>query len=161
MPAEIEANKLALLLLTMVFGYNRLQAICFDEEQATLRGLNVTAYYTVLLCIIACTVVLLVSVVGIILVVALLTIPAAMAGKSAGSLSGMMIRASLLTLLFVSLGISVSFMSDWPVGPTCGRIGLPPVKLIPEHQSLLIVQLAPWYIRTLLTGAIDCAHQCK
>lgn len=107
-----------LLLLTMLFGYNRLQAICFDEEQAMLRGLNVTAYYTVLLCVIACTVVLLVSVVGVILVVALLTIPAAMAGQSARSLSRMMINASLLTLLFVSLGICISFLSDWPVGPT-------------------------------------------
>ena len=106
------------LLVVMIFGYNRLQALCFDEEQAKLRGLNVTVYYTVLLCIIACTVVLLVSVVGVILVVALLTIPAAMAGQTARSLSNMMITASLLTLLFVSFGIAVSFMSDWPVGPT-------------------------------------------
>ena len=106
------------LLIVMVFGYNRLQALCFDEEQARLRGLNVTAYYTVLLCIIACTVVLLVSVVGVVLVVALLTIPAAMASRSARSLAGMMIVSSLLTMVFVSIGIAFSFISDWPVGPT-------------------------------------------
>lgn len=107
-----------LLLVIMVFGYNRLQAICFDEEQAKLRGLNVTFYYTLLLCVVACTVVLLVSVVGVILVVALLTIPAAMAGQSARSLSRMMVHASVLTLLFVSAGIVISYLSDWPVGPT-------------------------------------------
>ena len=108
----------AVLLIVMIFGYNRLQALCFDEEQARLRGLNVTAYYTVLLCIIACTVVLLVSVVGVVLVVALLTIPAAMSSRSARSLAGMMIVSSLLTMVFVSIGIAFSFISDWPVGPT-------------------------------------------
>ncbi|MEX0331728.1 MAG: metal ABC transporter permease [Puniceicoccaceae bacterium] len=107
-----------LLLLVMVFGYNRLQALCFDEEQARLRGLRVGAYYTLLLCVIACTVVLLVSVVGVVLVVALLTIPAAMAGHHVRSLGGMMGIASLLTLAFVSCGILLSFLSDWPVGPT-------------------------------------------
>ncbi len=108
----------AVLLIVMIFGYNRLQALCFDEEQARLRGLNVTAYYTVLLCIIACTVVLLVSVVGVVLVVALLTIPAAMSSRSARSLASMMIVSSLLTMVFVSIGIAFSFISDWPVGPT-------------------------------------------
>lgn len=107
-----------LLLLVMVFGYNRLQALCFDEEQARLRGLRVGTYYTLLLCVIACTVVLLVSVVGVVLVVALLTIPAAMAGHHVRSLGGMMGIASLLTLVFVTGGILLSFLSDWPVGPT-------------------------------------------
>ena len=106
------------LILVMVFGYNRLQAICFDEEQARLRGLRVGAYYTLLLCVIACTVVLLVSVVGVVLVVVLLTIPAAMAGHHVRSLAGMMGLASLLTLGFVTGGILISFLSDWPVGPT-------------------------------------------
>ncbi|MEX0327050.1 MAG: metal ABC transporter permease [Puniceicoccaceae bacterium] len=106
------------LLLVMVFGYNRLQALCFDEEQARLRGLRVGAYYTLLLCVIACTVVLLVSVVGVVLVVALLTIPAAMAGHHVRSLGSMMGISSLLTLVFVTCGILLSFLSDWPVGPT-------------------------------------------
>ncbi len=106
------------LVLVLAFGYNRLQALCFDEEQARLRGMNVTAYYTLLLCLVACTVVLLVSVVGVVLVVALLTIPAAMAGQWVRSLSAMMVLASGLTLLFSFLGIALSFLSDWPVGPT-------------------------------------------
>lgn len=106
------------LLLVLLFGYNRLQALCFDEEQARLRGMNVAAYHMLLLCLIACTVVLLVSVVGVVLVVALLTIPAAMAGQHVRSLSGMMLLASLLTLVFSLAGIMLSFFSDWPVGPT-------------------------------------------
>jgi len=107
-----------ILLVIMIFGYNRLQAICFDEEQARLRGLHVGAYYTLLLCLVAVTVVLLVSVVGVVLVVALLTIPAAMAGQHVRSLFRMMVLASLLTLLFVSGGIFIGFVADWPVGPS-------------------------------------------
>jgi zinc transport system permease protein len=106
------------LLLVMVFGYNRLQAVCFDEEQAQLRGLRSGGYYTLLLCLIACTVVLLVSVVGVVLVVALLTIPAAMAGQHVRSLAGMMILSSVVTLACVTAGIVLSFLADWPVGPT-------------------------------------------
>jgi zinc transport system permease protein len=106
------------LLIVLIGGYNRLQALCFDEEQARLRGIAVGWYYTLLLCLIACTVVLLVSVVGVVLVVALLTIPAAMAGQHVRSLAGMMLLASVLTLFFVTAGIALSFLADWPVGPT-------------------------------------------
>lgn len=107
-----------ILLVALFLGYNRLQALCFDEEQANLRGLNIAVFYTLLLCIIACTVVLLVSVVGVVLVVALLTIPAAMASQYARSLASMMLVSSLMTMVFVTAGIGISFMSDWPVGPT-------------------------------------------
>jgi zinc transport system permease protein len=106
------------LLVVLILGYNRLQAICFDEEQARLRGLNVGLTYTILLCLVAITVVLLVSVVGVVLVVALLTIPAAMAGQYVRSLGKMMVLASLITFLFVSAGIFIGFLSDWPVGPS-------------------------------------------
>lgn len=106
------------LIFVLVFGYNRLQAVCFDEEQARLRGLNVGLTYTLLLCLVAVTVVLLVSVVGVVLVVALLTIPAAMAGQYVRSLGKMMILASLITFLFVSAGIIIGFTGDWPVGPS-------------------------------------------
>lgn len=108
----------AVLLIVMIFGYNRLQALCFDEEQAKLRGLHVGAYYTILLCLVAVTVVLLVSVVGVVLVVALLTIPAAMAGQHVRSLASMMVLASVFTLVFVTSGIVIGFMGDWPVGPS-------------------------------------------
>ncbi|NDV63175.1 metal ABC transporter permease [Puniceicoccales bacterium CK1056] len=105
------------LLVVMVFGYNRLQAVCFDEEQARLRGLGVGFTYTLLLCLIAVTVVLLVSVVGVVLVVALLTIPAAMAGQYVRSLKAMMVFSSVLTFVFVTVGIVVGFLWDWPTGP--------------------------------------------
>ena len=78
---------LAMNLVVAVVGlgfHNKLLAVCFDEEFAELRGLPVKRYYLLLLCLTALTVVLLVRVVGIVLVIALLTLPAAVAGNFAG-----------------------------------------------------------------------------
>lgn len=107
------------VLLTLLgLTYTHLQAICFDEELARLRGLRVGLVYTLLLSIVAVTVVLLVSLVGVVLVVALLTIPAAMAAHHVVSLRAMMLVASGITLVFTLGGITLGFILDWPVGPT-------------------------------------------
>ena len=66
-----------LVTAVAVFFYNKLLAVCFDEEFARTRGLAVDYYYLLLLCLIAVTIVLLVYLVGIVLVIALLTLPAA------------------------------------------------------------------------------------
>ena len=78
--------------------YQQLQAVCFDEEFARVRGLNTGFFYTLLLVLIAFTVVLLISVVGMVLVVALLTLPAAAAGPFVRSLRQMMVLSTILCL---------------------------------------------------------------
>jgi len=108
---------LIILALCALF-YGRLKAVCFDEEFARLRGIPVNLYYLLLLCLVALSVVLLVSIAGVVLVVALLTLPAAIAGRGARSLGRMMAIASLLCLVFVNGGIFLSFHNDWPTGPT-------------------------------------------
>lgn len=106
------------VLVTVLLLYRQLQAVCFDEEFARLRGLRVEVYYLVLLALTALTVVLLVSVVGIVLVIALLTIPAAMAGQLGHSLRGMMLTATGLAALFTTLGLGLSYGPDLPTGAT-------------------------------------------
>ena len=71
-----------------------------------------------LLCLIALTVVILIRVVGLILVIALLTLPAAIAGHYAKSLSSMMLLACLLGGAFTFLGLFVSYGPDLPAGAT-------------------------------------------
>ena len=107
-----------ILLIVVISGYSRLQALCFDEEFAKLRGLPTGTGYTLLLCLVACTVVLLVSLVGVILVVALLTIPAAMASPFVRSLAAGMVVSTFLTALFVTGGLAVSYGANWPAGPS-------------------------------------------
>ncbi|NEV63416.1 metal ABC transporter permease [Thiorhodococcus minor] len=107
-----------LLVAAVTLFYRQFLAISFDEELARLRGVPVAFFYLLLLCLVAITVVLLIQVVGLILVIALLTLPAAIAGHYVHSLGAMMLIATLLGALFTSLGLALSFGPDLPAGPT-------------------------------------------
>ncbi|HOO46052.1 MAG TPA: metal ABC transporter permease [Deltaproteobacteria bacterium] len=107
-----------LIIAVGLIFYNKFLAICFDEEFARLRGISVEFYYLVLLALTALTVVLLVSVVGIVMVIALLTIPAATAGHFSGKLWHMMVISTLLTVIFTTGGLALSYGPDLPPGAT-------------------------------------------
>ncbi len=98
--------------------YHQLVALCFDEEFARIRGLRVDAYYLVLLGLTALTVVLLSAVVGIVMVIALLTLPAAIAGQFSRTLWQMMLVATALSVLFTTAGLALSYGPDLPAGAT-------------------------------------------
>jgi zinc transport system permease protein len=98
--------------------YPQLEAVSFDEEFAQLRGLRVELYSNLLLILVALTVVLLVSVVGIVLVIALLTLPAAIAGQFSSTLRGTMVIASVLAVGFTTAGLALSYAPDLPAGAT-------------------------------------------
>lgn len=98
--------------------YNEFLAICFDQEFAKVRGIRVDVYYLVLLCITAITVVLLATIVGVLMVIALLTLPVAIAGIFAKTLKGVMILSVLLCGLFTTSGIWLSYAPDLPAGAT-------------------------------------------
>ena len=106
------------LLLGMGLFYRQFLAVAFDEEFARLRGLAVNFFYLLLLCLIAVTVVLLIQVVGLILVMALLTLPAAIASHYCYSLGQMMVLATVLGSLFTSSGLAIAYLGDLPAGPT-------------------------------------------
>jgi zinc transport system permease protein len=106
------------VLLVVLAYYNRLAAVCFDEEFARLRGVNVSFFYILLLCLVALSVVLLISVVGIVLVIALLAIPAAIAGKFAHRLWSIMGLASVLGVAFTTGGLALSYGPGLPTGAT-------------------------------------------
>ncbi|MDY6824849.1 MAG: metal ABC transporter permease [Thermodesulfobacteriota bacterium] len=98
--------------------YNRLVAVCFDEDFARLRGVHAGAFYIILLCLTALTVVVLVRMVGIILVIALLTLPAAIAGQFAKKIWHMMVAGTGLCLLFNWAGLGVSYSLNLSSAPT-------------------------------------------
>lgn len=111
------AVDLVIILITIIF-YQQFLALCFDEEFARVRGLKVEFLYILLLCLIALTVVILIQVVGLILVIALLTLPAAVAGLYARNLGEMMTLASILGIAFTLLGLAVSYWINLPAGAT-------------------------------------------
>jgi zinc transport system permease protein len=108
----------AVVILIVWRFFQPFQAVCFDEEFARLRNLRVDAYYILLLTLTALTVVALSMVVGVVLVIALLTLPAAMAGRFARSLAQMMVLASVLCAACCLVGLTISYRPDLPVGPT-------------------------------------------
>ncbi|MGB7512400.1 MAG: metal ABC transporter permease [Pelodictyon phaeoclathratiforme] len=110
---------LDLLIIAVVWLLGKeFLAISFDEEYAAVSGLQTTALYLVMLCLIALTVVVMVRVVGIVMVIALLTIPAAIARMLSRSLPGMMVRAVVLSAVFSILGLWLSFLLDIASGAT-------------------------------------------
>jgi zinc transport system permease protein len=106
------------LILMVGMFHNQFNAVIFDEEYARLRGLPVTLIYLLLLAMVALTVVLLIQVVGLILVIALLTLPAAVAGHYTKTLSAMMLVAVIVGFFVTSSGMAVSYAYDLPSGAT-------------------------------------------
>ena len=105
-----------LVLVVVALFHKQLLAVCFDSEFAALRGVHVNRFYFLLLGLTALTVVLLVSVVGIILVIALLTLPAAVANLFARRLWQMMLIATGLCIALTVTGLAVSYGPDLPAG---------------------------------------------
>ncbi|MCE2983147.1 MAG: metal ABC transporter permease [Parachlamydia sp.] len=111
-----------LIILLTACLHKKFLAICFDEEQARLQGLAVNQLYMLLLVLIAVSIVLLIQVVGIVLVMTMLTIPAAIGNMITYSLSHMMGIAILLSGLFCLFGNMVAYQLDWPTGATIALI---------------------------------------
>lgn len=107
-----------ILIGIVIVFYKHFMAVCFDEEFAKLRGLNVEFFYLLLLCLVALTVVLLIQIVGLILVIALLVLPAAIAQQFAHSLTRIMIYSMMLGAIFSVGGILLSYEPDLPSGAT-------------------------------------------
>lgn len=108
---------IAILGMSIMF-FNQFFGVCFDSEFTLLRGINTTVFYLFLLVLTALTVVLLVRIVGIVLVIALLTIPPAIAGFFSRRLWEMMICSVLLCALFTWTGLGISYMYGLSSGPT-------------------------------------------
>jgi zinc transport system permease protein len=103
--------------ITILF-FKQFLAVSFDEEFARLRGVHVDFFSLLLLCLVAVTVVILIQVVGLIMVIALLTLPAAIAGHFSRTLGKMMVIAVLLGALFTTGGLALSYQPDLPAGAT-------------------------------------------
>ncbi|MDW7644433.1 MAG: metal ABC transporter permease [Desulfuromonadales bacterium] len=113
----IFALDLAIAVIILLF-YKQFLAVAFDEEFARLRGVRVDLFYLLLLALVSLTVVILIQVVGLIMVIALLTLPAAIAGHFVHSLAKMMVLATLFGAFFTTGGLFISYQPDLPAGAT-------------------------------------------
>ncbi len=106
-------------ILTIVAAdFKRLEAVCFDEEFAELRGVNVDFQNRLLLALTAVAVVLMLRIVGMAMIVALLTLPAATAGRFTKRLGTTIIGSIAICFVGSWLGIWLSFLLNFSTGPT-------------------------------------------
>lgn len=98
-----------LTLITVILFYKELLAISYDEQFAEVAGVPVKALYFLLLTLTSFTVVMLIRVVGLILVIALLTIPPYISERFATTMGKMMGFSILLGIFFITFGLWLSY----------------------------------------------------
>ena len=106
------------IIVLVALLYKGFLYLSFDEEFSTVSGVPTERLYLLLLCLIALTVVVLIRVVGIILVIALLTIPAALARQFTHNLKNMMLLAILAGVVFTFSGLWISYVLNLASGAT-------------------------------------------
>ena len=112
-----------LVVVTAGYFYHDFVSLSYDEEFAQVRGVPVRVLYYLLLVMIALSVVMIVQVVGLILVIALLSIPPYIAERFSGSLFIMMLYSILLNILFTWTGLWFSYTFNLTSGPSIIMVG--------------------------------------
>ncbi len=99
------------LLVFVVVGYfyKDFIAMAYDEEFAKARGVPVGGLYCLLIGILALSIVMIIQVVGLILVIAMLTIAPYMMEKYTKSMLAMMLWSGLLNIFFTLCGLWLAF----------------------------------------------------
>ncbi len=103
---------LALIVTIITLFYRQILAVSYDSQYASLRGINVKVFYTLILVLSALTIVIAIKVVGLILVIALLTIPIYIGEKLSNSLGVMMFISGIISSVFTLFGLMLSYFYD-------------------------------------------------
>lgn len=112
-----------IIIAVVILFFKEYLILTFDEEYATAVGMPVDKLYLLLMALIALTVVVLIQVVGMILVIALLTFPAAMARQFTHNLKRMMALSVLFGFIFTTGGLWLSYILALPSGATIILLG--------------------------------------
>lgn len=107
-----------LIFFVTIFLYKDLHILTFDEEFARISGIKVDILYLILMVLIALTTVVLIKVVGVVLVIAMLTIPAAISNLFTHNLKNMMFFAIVIGCITTFYGSIISLNFDLPPGST-------------------------------------------
>jgi len=106
----------AVILLLAYRFYPQLEASAFDEEFAKVRGVPTEGLFLAILTLTAVAVVLLQTFVGLVMVIAMLTLPAGTASYLARNLASLMGWGVVFSFLFSLGGLALSWSYDLPTG---------------------------------------------
>jgi len=118
-PQEVAWLWGCVVVVSLFIGYfwSSLLAMTIDEDWARVDGIAVGWLRFIFMLLLACVIALAMKVVGVLLVVALMIIPAAMARHIAKTPEQMVVFSILGGMMAVSGGIGGSFWFDLPTGP--------------------------------------------
>lgn len=131
----IVANIVVVTSIVLLFNYWK--SYLFDEEFSRVLGIKTRFLENFLFVMIALTIVVLLKVVGIILVIALLTIPPAIAKLFTYDLKNMMIISSIIGIVFTVTGLFISYTFDIASGAT-----------------IILLSASTYFILTIIKGKI-------
>ena len=118
--SNIDLIFLAILGIIVMFlawrFYAQIEASSFDAEFARTRGVPIDAVFLLILGLTAVAIVLLQTFVGIVMVIAMLTLPAGCASIFSRSLGSMMTASCLFSGFFSITGLVSGWLFDLPVG---------------------------------------------
>ncbi len=106
-----------IILLLVYLMFNSFLVVIFDEEYAETRNIPITIVNIILYSLIALTIIATIRVVGIVLMIAILTIPAATAQLFYKTVKKIMVVSILITLLASFLGLFLSYYLNFASGP--------------------------------------------
>jgi zinc transport system permease protein len=104
------------IVITFLMLYNHLIMYLFDEEYARARGINTTLLEWIVYIMIPIGIIVLIKVVGIILTIALMTIPVSIAKLFCKSINKVIILAAALSAAFSVIGLVLSYYLNIPSG---------------------------------------------
>jgi len=120
--SDVEVTMMALLLLAVIvflgLSYNRLFLIGINDSLAQTRGVKVKVYNYIFAAVLALVVTVSIRVVGMLLVTAMLIVPAACARNLARSAGAMFWYSIIVGLISAVAGLALSFKLDTSTGAT-------------------------------------------
>jgi zinc transport system permease protein len=133
------------VLATVAFFYQEFLFLTFDSESARASGIRVGRLDGLMAVLTAVTVVVGMKVVGILLISALLVIPAAAALQVARNFKGALALSAALAAASAAVGLIAAFYLDWPPSGT--------IVLVSGVLFLLLFASRQWFKRMETAGA--------
>ncbi|HEV8239514.1 MAG TPA: metal ABC transporter permease [Thermoanaerobaculia bacterium] len=133
---RLTAGLVVVLVALLALFWKELVAVAFDEAFAAVQGVPVRLALAGLMVAIALAVVFLIQLVGTLLVIALLTIPPALALRLANGFLAVMVTATLAGALMTLGGLALSYSFDLPSGPAVVLLGAVLLLLVDGAQRV-------------------------
>lgn len=142
---------LNIFILSIVFIlFKELQATSFDEEFSEIAGVPTKAIHLLFLCLVSLSVIVLIRAVGIILIMALLTLPTLIAKQWTQSLKKLMVFSFFVAAVLTVLGLGISYWLDLASGATIVLVLITAFLFCAFIKRYLLSHTTDWFSKNVI-----------